>query len=198
MTKKLALILVFFITTPLVLALSFYFLGFSENEGKVLGGSTSPLFNSEKIFAALPTSNGVMAPTIIGNDATSIVIENYLKYYQSPLLPYKDKIIALSAQYGIKPQLILAIAQQESNLGKKSPEGCFNAWGWGIHSKGTKCYSSWEEAIESIIKGIARDYCSKGYCEDACEMMKKYTPRSDGSWCLGVNQFLAELENGDF
>jgi len=29
-------------------------------------------------------------------------------------------------------------------------------------------------------------------------MMKKYTPKSNGSWCAGINQFLREMETGDF
>jgi len=122
----------------------------------------------------------------------------YLKHYNSPLLPYTDTILSSGRKYNVDPRLIVAIAQQESNLGKTSPEDCYNAWGWGIHASGTTCFGSWNEAIETVTKGLAKSYCAKGLCDDPCEMMKKYTPKSNGSWCFGVNQFLGEMEHGDF
>lgn len=140
----------------------------------------------------------VVLPSIKGESSTSLVIEKYLDRYDSPLLPYVDIIISSAEEAGVDPKLIVAIAQQESNLGKTSPENCFNAWGWGIHSKGTKCYTGWPEAIESVTLGIAVNYCLKGYCDDPCVMMKKYTPRSNGSWCAGVKQFLTDMEFGNF
>jgi len=197
MTRKLILCFLFFAVSPLALLLSVYFLS-SLGSGKVLGEAISFSPNSGKVLASSGENVGVIAPTVIAKDSAPIIIEKYLRHYQSPLLPYSDKILGASEKYGVKPQLIVAIAQQESNLGKKSPENCYNAWGWGIHAQGTKCFTNWEEAIESVTKGIARDYCAKGYCDDPCVMMEKYTPRSNGSWCAGVNQFLAELETGDF
>lgn len=197
MTRKLILCFLFFAISPLALLFSVYFLG-SLGSGKVLGESISLSPNSGKVLASSGENVGVIAPAIIAKDSAPIIIEKYLRHYESPLLPYCDKILEASEKYGVSPQLIVAIAQQESNLGKKSPENCYNAWGWGIHAQGTKCFSGWEEAVESVTKGIAKDYCAKGYCDDPCVMMGKYTPRSNGSWCAGVNQFLAELETGDF
>lgn len=196
MIKRFSLCLLFFMFAPLFLGFSFYFLNIFQ-QGHILGSSTAVL-PSAKVYAALPGVSGVMAPMIRTENSTPVLIENYLRHYGSPLLPYKNKILEAAEKYGIQPQLIVAIAQQESNLGKKSPPGCFNAWGWGIHAKGTKCYRNWEEAIESVTAGIAQSYCAKGYCEDPCVMMQKYTPHSNGSWCFGINQFLSELETGDF
>lgn len=199
MTKKLLLCLTFFGATPFVLFLSFYLCYFSLR-GQVLGEATSFVSNkaSGNVFASLPQDTGAIAPTVVGGQATPIIIEKYLQHYQSPLFPFTGKILESAQKYGVDPRLIVAIAQQESNLGKKSPDGCFNAWGWGIHAQGTTCFSGWEEAIEMVTRGIGRDYCAKGYCEDPCVMMKKYTPRSNGSWCAGVNQFLEELDTGSF
>lgn len=197
MTRKLILCFIFFAISPLALLFSIYFLG-SLGNGRVLGEAVSFSPNSGKVLAASSGSAEVIAPAIIAKDSAPIIIEEYLRHYQSPLLPYSDQILEAAEKYGVKPQLIVAIAQQESNLGKKSPENCYNAWGWGIHAQGTKCFANWEEAVESVTKGIARDYCAKGYCDDPCVMMEKYTPRSNGSWCAGVNQFLAELESADF
>lgn len=166
--------------------------------GKVLGETSSVTFSppSNKAYSSFEEQKAIIAPTIEAALATPVIIENYLRHYHSPLLPYTNKILEEAEKNGVKPQLIVAIAQQESNLGKKSPEGCFNAWGWAIHERGTLCFSNWEEAIEVVTRGIAVGYCQKGLCDDPCEMMKKYTPKSNGSWCAGVNQFLKEMETG--
>jgi len=197
MTKKILLCLFFFTLSPLVLFLPIYYLSFFD-QGKILGEAISLPPTAGKILSAQSSDENVMAATILGKDSTAIIVETYLERYQSPLLPFAAEILNAGEKYKVSPQLILAIAQQESNLGKKSPEDCHNAWGWGIHSQGTMCFASWPEAIEAVTKGIAEDYCAKGYCDDPCLMMKKYTPRSNGSWCAGIKQFLTEMETGDF
>lgn len=195
MLRKLILLILFFGSTPIVLLLIFLFYSF-QYQGQVLGSAISS--QPSTIYAALPRENGAFTFSIKTDDAIPIILENYLRRYKSPLLPYVDLIIRLSSASKVDPRLIVAIAQQESNLGKNSPLDCYNAWGWGIHSQGTLCFSGWEEAIKTVTEGIASGYCAKGYCADPCLMMKKYTPNSNGSWCLGVKQFLWEMEFGDF
>jgi hypothetical protein len=197
MTKKFLLCVLFFGFSPLLLGLSFYLTNLPL-PGKVLGEARVSPPAPNYIFTALPEVTGAVAPTIKAADSTPVVIEKYLKRYNSPLLPYSYKIVEAGRKYNVNPRLIVAIAQQESNLGKKSPENCYNAWGWGIHERGTRCFSGWEEAIDTVTRGISNGYCSKGLCDDPCTMMKKYTPKSNGSWCAGVNQFLNEMEFGDF
>lgn len=195
--KKLSLCLLFFILTPLTVVFSFYF--FDIDKAKVLGTSVAPLASAgNNVYLALPEETGLIASSIQSQAATRIIIQNYLRRYNSPLLDYVDVIIEKGNLYGVKPQLLVAIAQQESNLGKNSPPDCFNAWGWDIHKKGTKCFSNWQEAIETVAEGIGRLYCQKGLCNDPCLMMKKYTPSSNGSWCFGINKFLNELETGNY
>jgi len=197
MVKKLILCILFFLISPVTLLVPIYYFGY-VGDGKVLGETVSFETNTGKVLAPAQAENGIMAATIISQNSTPVIIEKYLAHYQSPLVLYTDQIIEASKKYTVSPQLIVAIAQQESNLGKSSPQNCNNAWGWGIHAGGTTCFNNWGEAIETVTKGIANNYCSKGLCDDPCVMMKKYTPKSNGSWCAGVNQFLAEMESGDF
>ena len=198
MTKKLLLCLIFFIFAPVTL-FSVFFLTDTFKMGLVLGDFVSGPSSEGHLYAESEKPDPkVILPNIKSEYSVFFMIEKYLDHYNSPLLPYTDVIVSSAEKSGVDPKLIVAIAQQESNLGKKSPENCFNAWGWGIHSKGTKCYTGWAEAIESVTSGIGLSYCSKGYCEDPCLMMKKYTPNSNGSWCAGVNQFLTEMELGNF
>jgi hypothetical protein len=198
MTKKFLLCLLFFSLSPLVLGFAIFLVNFTSFEGKVLGEITKESAAVGVILAEVPQTSVALAPTLKVEDSTPVIIEAYLRYYQSPLLPYSNFIVGMAHKYKVKPQLIVAIAQQESNLGKKSPEDCYNAWGWGIHARGTTCFENWPQAIETVTAGIAKSYCSQGFCDDPCEMMKKYTPKSNGSWCAGVNQFLDEMAMGEF
>jgi hypothetical protein len=132
--------------------------------------------------------------TIIGADARPLIIKNYLSRYNSPLFPYWRFIFDTSIKYGLDYRLLVAIAQQESNLCKKIPEDSYNCWGWGIHSRGTFKCNSFSQCIEIVAKGIKKDYIDKGY-KTPEQIMKKYTPLSNGSWALGVRQFMEEMEN---
>lgn len=197
MTKKFLLCLIFFSFSPLLI-FCLFFIGDAFKNGAVLGESVSLSPKASTTYSSLPLNNKIVLPSIKGEDSTLVIIENYLERYNSPLFDFSEMIVETAEKNNLSPLLIVAIGQQESNLGKNTPPGCYNAWGWGIHAQGTKCYESWPEAIESVTSGIAKSYCAKGYCEDPCVMMQKYTPRSNGSWCAGVKQFLTEMETGDF
>lgn len=194
-TKKFFLVIIFFVLTPLVLLSSFLMLS-KEEKGKVMGTMVSPISFANDFYVSLPSNPSLISYQIKTEDSRCFLVENYLKKYRSPLLPFSKLICETADKYDLDYRLLLAIAQQESNLCKSSPPDWHNCWGWGIHSKGIKKYSSYEEAIEDVSLGIKNNYCNKGYCDDPCMMMRKYTPRSNGSWCFGVKQFLKEIEEG--
>jgi len=195
--NKLLLFIGFFTFTPifLVVTVIYYTTNYSTNYSNIADVN-------EKVTLAhdVISSDRVQLPTVLGAytfaDAIPVVVTKYLKHYKSTIPA--DIIVKYANENNVDPRLIVAIAQQESNLGKGMPEGCHNAWGYGIHAKGTLCFDSWEEGIETVIKGISKNYCQKGLCDDPCVMMKKYTPSSNGSWCYGVNQFMEEMRTGNF
>ena len=135
--------------------------------------------------------------SVSGVDARPIIIKRYLEKYNSPLLPYSDLIYQMSKDYGFEYYWIVAIAQQESNLCKKAPEGSFNCWGYGIHKRGTLKFENYELAIRSYAEYLKREYFDKGLTTPE-EIMSKYCPSSNGSWAHGVQQFIDEMENGTF
>ena len=140
----------------------------------------------------LPEVLGAFTYSIKTDDAIPEIIKNYLKKYNSPLLPYADYIVTVSRNYRLDPRLIIAIAQQESNLCKKIPDDSHNCWGWGIHSQGTLKFTNYKESIDAVIQGLAKNYLGKGLSTPE-EIMGIYTPLSDGSWARGVQQFLDEM-----
>lgn len=140
----------------------------------------------------LPEVLGAFTYSIKTDDAIPEIVKNYLKKYNSPLLPYADYIVTVSRDHHLDPRLIIAIAQQESNLCKKIPDDSHNCWGWGIHSQGTLKFANYKESIDAVIQGLAKNYLGKGLSTPE-EIMGIYTPLSDGSWARGVQQFLDEM-----
>jgi hypothetical protein len=198
-SNSLIITIFFFVATPLIITTSLLSLTLlnnnptnknsSQHEQQVLSAETSGM----QIFASLPSSFPSISGEVLAADARGEIIKDYLSYYNSPLLPYAYLIVNTADKYGIDFRLTTAIAQQESNLCKNYPEGTYNCWGWGIHSRGTLAFSSFEEAIETVTKGLKEDYLDKGLLTPDA-IMTKYTPLSNGSWAFGVDKFLNELQ----
>lgn len=184
--------LFFFIATPLIIALSLHTLLSIQNSAKI-NKELTETSQSTQIFAALPDSNPSTSFELISSDARGDILKKYLSEYNSPLAPYSYYIVNVADEYNIDFRLITAIARQESNLCKYIPENTYNCWGWGIHSRGTLGFNSYEEGIKTVSEGLKKEYLSKGY-NTPDEIMKKYTPMSNGSWANAVNQFLTEME----
>ncbi|MBI4059242.1 hypothetical protein HY404_03320 [Candidatus Microgenomates bacterium] len=196
--QRIAYLITFLAVTPLAIlisSLSLLYLTKPLPEPQVLGSQTifeSPQFGVQ-VYAALPTQTPTVAAAATPADARIDIIRQYLDKYHSSLTPFSELIISVSDQYNLDYRLLVAIAQQESNVCKKIPDGTFNCWGWGIHSQGTLGFPDYPTAITTVARGLREDYLDKGYTTPE-EIMKKYTPASNGSWAAGVNQFMAEME----
>jgi hypothetical protein len=197
--KNLIIVFAFFTLTPLVLLTSLFSLfslkRYSNTQKDIVAVNTS-IYQSNsglRVFASLPIDTPSISGYAISADARPELIRQYLAYYNSPLEPFSEKIVETADKYGLDYRLITAIAQQESNLCKIIPPQTFNCWGWGIHSKGTLGFSSFEEGIEIVSRGLKEEYIDKGFTNPD-EIMTKYTPLSNGSWAFGVNKFMSEME----
>jgi hypothetical protein len=195
--KNTILVFSFFTLTPLVLLISLFSL-FSltkydnSEKGSVLGiNAINP--SGIKVFASLPTDLTTTYGYAVSADAREEILKQYLTFYNSPLAPYVKNIIEEADKNELDFRLIVAIARQESNLCKVIPPETYNCWGWGIHSKGTLGFTSYEEGIEIVSKGLKENYIDKGH-RTIEDIMSKYTPLSNGSWAMGVNQFMGEME----
>ena len=90
----------------------------------------------------------------------------------SPLAGQGKTFAEAALKYGVDPRLSPAISFTESSKGLC----CFlphNAWGWGSSS-----WSSWEEAIDAHVGGLARGYGGQLSIEGA----KKYCPPNWKTW----------------
>lgn len=127
-----------------------------------------------------PEATNVSAPSDDGADWSadqkafvdewSARIDAYLA--GSPLAGQGTTFAVAAWNYGVDPRWSPAISCTESSKGA----ACFlphNAWGWGSES-----YASWEEAIDSHVRGLARGY---GYTI-SIEAAQKYCPPNAQHW----------------
>ncbi len=156
----------------------------------VLGSSTQEVDQTpSQILSAISAS-------VTTADARELIISQYLTKYNSPLVPYAKNIVDISDQYSLDFRLLVAIAQQESNLCKRIPENSHNCWGFGIYGDKVTRFDNYPQAFATVAKTLKRDYIDKGL-DTPEEIMRKYTPPSiklGGPWAKGVNQFLSDLE----
>jgi len=188
--KGLIVFLVFFMGM-LVVFLEISFLGSQKPE--VLGWESEVVVS--KVGLGGQENQAEVKDIVLADDARLMLIKNYLKKCKSPLEPYAELILELSDTYEFDYRWILAIGQMESNLCKKTPVDSYNCWGYGIHSKGTLRFESYELALKSFAAYLKKEYFDKGY-KTPEEMMSKYCPHSNGSWARGINQFFADIEMG--
>jgi hypothetical protein len=187
--KNIFLVVIFFTIAPITLGVSL----FSLLSLKAIPQEDTPRVSGVRIYASLPGSFPSVSGIAEVGDARVEIVRQYLEDYSSPLEPHAGLLVEASDKYGLDFRLITAIAQQESNLCKIIPPGSFNCWGWGIHSEGTLGFTSFEEGIENVSKGIREEYLNKGF-QTVEEIMSKYTPLSNGSWADGVNTFMSGME----
>jgi len=193
--KKLFSIFVFFTFTPLTLLASIFTL--NQISPRKEPTQLQSFQSVSQLYAALPETQGEVLGAVVEEDARPVIIEKYLERYDSPLLPYAQDLFNASEKYGVDYKLIVAIAQCESNLCKKSPSGSFNCWGF---ENGETKFLSWQQAFEQVAKTLKEKYIDQGLTTPE-EIMPKYAPPSvekGGPWAKCVTQFMEDLEYGDF
>ncbi|MEX0887795.1 MAG: hypothetical protein WDZ67_00205, partial [Patescibacteria group bacterium] len=97
----------------------------------------SPPAAGSAIFTSPPPEGVALGESTIAREARPLILKRFLASYKSPLVPYADFILETSEKYGLDWRLLTAISGNESLFGRVTPPDCYNAWGWGIHSRGT-------------------------------------------------------------
>lgn len=126
-------------------------------------------------------------------DRRVAVLKAFFRKYDSPLYDYADFIVKISDENELDYRLIPAISMQESTACKFIPQNSHNCWGWGIYGNKITRFDSYPHAIETVAKGLKKNYIDKGLTTPE-SIMAKYTPSSNGSWANGVSSVLGVLE----
>lgn len=190
-----------FFYPPLVLALlafNLYLLVYTPlgvSKARI-AGRVVMVQNTFNFYAVLPAVLGIQNSSFFTADDRPRMLENFIKKYDplSPLLPYTYYLVETADRYGLHHTLLLAIAMQESRLCKHIPPGSHNCWGLGIYGDRVWRFASYEEGIDALGRTLSR-YQSKGRVQPE-EIMKIYTPQSDGSWARAVQRFMDEMQEG--
>lgn len=139
--------------------------------------------------ALYENGKNIMEQTNPENDARRRALTEFFTRYDSPLLPYVNTIIEVSDREGIHYGLLPAIAMVESGVCKKIPKDSHNCWGWGIYGGKVTRFSSYGEAIDTVARGLKRDYINNGMTSPA-EIMRSYNPTNHNNWAENVQHFL--------
>ncbi|MFZ1721898.1 MAG: hypothetical protein WAU07_05335 [Microgenomates group bacterium] len=161
-------------------------------QGVVISTSLDP--RAEESLLA-PEIDSVMET----GDARAQIVANFLERYNSPLKPYDHygkAIVEISDRYDVDFRLLPSIAMQESNLCKAIPPDSYNCLGFGVHSRGTLKFNSYEEGFERAARELKANYIDEGRTTPEL-IERKYTPSSNGSWSASVNQWMTEMRYDD-
>lgn len=199
--RKLVLLSVWLIATPITLVFSFLLLA-QVSSTTALGSllrfkvRTMAKEPSYTLFSSLPRSASDIKTAVQTGDARPVLVKDFLRLHHSPLEPHAEDIVAASDKYGLDYRLIPAIAMAESGAGKEIPAGSYNAWGYGIYGNQVLGFSGWKDGIWSMAEYLKKGYLDLGY-DTPEEMMPKFCPPSlakGGAWANAVNYFINQMK----
>jgi hypothetical protein len=119
-----------------------------------------------------------------------LVINKILYKHNSPLINASDIFIDACLKYNLDCYLLPAISGIESTFGKYIYSYSYNPFGWG---GGYIIFLDWSDAIETVAKGLKKDYINKG-AVDLYQIGRIYAPPSK-TWAYKVDFFMKEFYN---
>lgn len=150
------------------------------------------------IFASTPFVMEYTTNKVISDDPESQKLDGVFKAYGCPLEGMGSVFVREANRNDIPWWIAAAISFQESGCGKKTPkadgEESYNAFGWAVYGENVHMFGSWARAIETVSEYLSNKFFSRGV-SDPCDIMRIYTPPSNGSWCEGIKYFGDEIQN---
>lgn len=191
--KNLYLALTWYLTAVCTLSFALLLLFYSSAPRQI------PVSQSSRyqMYKALPLNPHLnqFEFSIEKKDGREIVVREFFESRKAPLAEHASDFVKTADKYEIDYRLLPAISMQESNGGKRLPNGSFNPFGYGIYGNKVLRFNSFAEAIDKVGKGLKDNYLSRGLTTPE-EIMTKYTPPSlkiGGVWALGVATFMEQL-----
>jgi len=121
-------------------------------------------------------------------------LEKFFTELKSPLKANSETFVDVADKYGMDYRLLPAISCMESTCGRFLIEGSYNPFGWGIYGRNAIYFKSYDEAIETVAKGIRDSYISKGLNTPE-KIAPVYTPPNFVNWRNGVNYFISRIDS---
>ena len=155
----------------------------------------------DKVVAQTRETDGEVLASV--SDWRTKRLEEFLSQKQSPLAPFASVFVVAADIYQFDWRLLPAIAGKESSYGKSVPwdkvndRHSFNPFGWGIYGDQIISFSSWEDGILKVAAGLRREYFDKELLTTGL-LMRKFAPRSDGSWARDVKMIMEKISPYEF
>jgi len=151
--------------------------------------------NKYSLYSSIPLTLDSVSQDLDYSDSRSVRIDKVMQVFNCPMKGLGETFVKEADNNDIPYWVVAAIAFQESSCGKNTPiiDGAktYNAWGWATYGEKVYQFDSFEQGIDVVSQYLSKKFYSRGVT-DLCEIMKIYTPPSNGSWCKGVEYF------GDF
>src|SRR5579859_499464 len=193
--RKLFALISFFSITPLFLIFSIVYLSYLTYEKDPSNRSLFSHTPSHISYAALPGTDITLQAYAEESDGRVAKLQQFFAHYGSPLEPYSQNIVDAADKYGLDYKILPAIAGQESGWCRNIISDSYNCWGWGIYGSKVTRFPDYPTAIDTVSRGLARNYVKQGLTTPQ-QIMQRYNPTSSangGSWAAGVNYFLDQL-----
>lgn len=139
--------------------------------------------NSSRSSAVLADARSVSL-----SDNRVKILKEFLESYNSPLAPFAGTFVETADTYNLDWRLVAAISGLESTFGQQIPQGSYNGWGWGIYGNNVIYFSSWEDGIRTISKGIRERYMNQRGATNVYEIGSTYAASS--TWAVRVESFM--------
>lgn len=125
-------------------------------------------------------------------DNRARILKDYLNQYNSPLAGSAQTFVREADKYNLDWKFVAAISGLESSYGRQIPPNSYNGWGWGIYGDNVKYFSSWNEAIEIVSKGLRVQYMDKWKATDIYSIGRIYA--ASPTWAERVSSIMATIQ----
>lgn len=176
--------------------LNLYYLS-QVKEAKVLAKMTVRELiskNEYQFYAAMPSAVRSFSSSIKSGDARPEILNQFVQKYNpdSELANLGKLAVAVSDENNLDFRLLWAIAMVESNLCKKIPQDSHNCWGYGIYGDKVTRFSSIEEAIRTVARGLKKNYVDHGL-NTSRKIVAKYMSGNKERWQFATERFMKEM-----
>lgn len=125
-------------------------------------------------------------------DNRAKILKKFLQFYNSPLADNAETFIKQADANNLDWKLVASISGVESTFGKQIPNNSYNAWGWGIYGDNVIYFTSFDEAIETISKGLKDNYIDKWGAQDVYQIGRYYA--ASPTWAQRVDYFMNKVD----
>jgi hypothetical protein len=154
--------------------------------------------NKYSIFSSKPLTLVQSTQEVDSRDSRAEKINEVFKVFNCPLEGMGEVFVREADKNDIPWWLVASVAFQESSCGKNTPKldgsETYNAWGWEIYGENVHSFDNWARGVEVVSAYFQDRFFSKGITSP-CDIMKVYTPSSNGSWCKGVEEFAGIIQS---